>query len=73
MTALEIIRSMNEEQARKALQALRAGCEGDIEGATAVMKTMTIEGLDALIALLEAATPMMHEGGTYHDNAGRSR
>ena len=72
MTALEAVRSMNEEQAKKALQALRAGCANDIEGATAVMETMTREGLDALIAFLEAATPMMPKGGTYHDDAGRS-
>ena len=72
MTALEAVRSMNEEQARKALQALRAGFSNDVQGATAIMETMTIEGLEALIAFLEAATPMMPKGGTYHDDAGRS-
>ena len=55
MTALEAVRSMNEEQARKALQALRAGCANGVEGATAVMETMTSEELDTFIAFLEAA------------------
>lgn len=72
MTALEVVRSMNEEQARKTLQAMRAVRADDVEGATAVMETMTSEELDTFIAFLEAATPMMPKGGTYHDDAERS-
>lgn len=55
MTALEILRSMDEEQVRKTLQAMRAFHADGKEGATAVMETMTSEELDALIAFLETA------------------
>ena len=55
MTALEAVRSMNEEQARKTLQAMRAVRADGVEGATAVMETMTSKELDTFIAFLEAA------------------
>ena len=50
MSRMEIIRAMSEDDALLALQAARAD---DIEEAGAAMETMSKEGLDAFISILE--------------------
>lgn len=51
MSRMEIIRSMSEDDALLALQAV---CADDIERSKAAMEVMSTEGLELFITLLKA-------------------
>lgn len=61
MTALEIIRSMTEEQARKISQSIHQTKIGNTEAAHTIMEGMDADTLDLLIAYIEAAQKERHK------------
>lgn len=51
---LEAIFSMSEADTAKAVEAIRADLSGDVDGANAALKAMSIEGLRAFTSILES-------------------